>query len=44
MAGKHRGSERGSGLVELALTMPVLIILLLGAAEFARIDYASIEA
>ena len=43
MAGKHRGSERGSGLVELALTMPVLIILLLGAAEFARLDYASIE-
>jgi Flp pilus assembly protein TadG len=36
-------SEEGSALVELALSMPVLLIMLLGAAEFARLAYASIE-
>jgi len=36
-------SEEGSALVELALSMPMLCIMLLGAAEFARLAYASIE-
>jgi Flp pilus assembly protein TadG len=36
-------SEEGSALVELALSLPVLLIMLLGAAEFARLAYASIE-
>jgi Flp pilus assembly protein TadG len=38
-----RSSEEGSALVELALSLPVLLIMLLGAAEFARLAYASIE-
>ena len=36
-------AERGSALVELALTMPILILLFVGAAEFASLSYASIE-
>jgi Flp pilus assembly protein TadG len=36
-------SEQGSALVELSLSLPFLCILLLGAAEFARLAYASIE-
>jgi len=35
--------EEGSALVELALSLPLLTIMLLGAAEFARVAYASIE-
>jgi Flp pilus assembly protein TadG len=38
-----RNSEDGSALVELALSLPVLLIMLLGAAEFARLGFASIE-
>jgi Flp pilus assembly protein TadG len=33
----------GGALVELALVIPVFVALLLGAAEFARLAYASIE-
>jgi Flp pilus assembly protein TadG len=33
----------GAALVELALVVPVFIALLLGAAELARLAYASIE-
>jgi Flp pilus assembly protein TadG len=36
-------AERGGALVELALTMPILIVLFVGAAEFASLSYASIE-
>lgn len=36
-------SESAQALVELALTMPVLCLLLLGAAEMARVAYAAIE-
>lgn len=39
----HRRNEEGSALVELALSMPMLCLVLLGAAEFARVAYASIE-
>lgn len=38
-----RSSEEGSALVELALSLPLLSIMLLGSAEFARLAYASIE-
>src|ERR1700722_3248322 len=37
-------AERGQALVETALVFPILILLLLGAAELARVAYASIEA
>jgi Flp pilus assembly protein TadG len=35
--------ENGSAFVELALVVPVFTLLLLGAAEFGRLAYASIE-
>lgn len=38
-----RRDEGGSALVELALSLPMLCLILLGAAEFARVAYASIE-
>jgi Flp pilus assembly protein TadG len=37
------GEEKGQALVELALTVPALVLLLVGAAELARVSYASIE-
>jgi Flp pilus assembly protein TadG len=36
-------SEVGQSLVELALTFPIFILLLIGAAEFGRLAYAAIE-
>ena len=36
-------AEEGSSLVELALTMPILLLLVLGAAEFGWVAYAAIE-
>src|SRR5260370_3223661 len=38
-----RRGEAGGALVEPALTLPMLVVLVLGAAEFARVAYASIE-
>ena len=35
--------EGGQALIELAITMPLLFILLLGAAEFGRLAYMAIE-
>jgi Flp pilus assembly protein TadG len=35
--------DSGQDLVELALATPILLLLLLGAAEFARLAYAAIE-
>ena len=35
--------DSGQGLIELALTLPLLILILLGGAEFARFAWASIE-
>jgi Flp pilus assembly protein TadG len=40
---KLRHREAGQSFVEIALMMPVLVILLVGAAEFATVLYASIE-
>lgn len=37
------GKERGGALVELCLVVPVFAVLLVGAAEFARVEYAGIE-
>jgi Flp pilus assembly protein TadG len=36
-------AERGQALVETALVFPLLILLLLGTAELARVAYAAIE-
>jgi Flp pilus assembly protein TadG len=36
-------SEQGGALVETAVTMPILFLLLLGAAEFALVEYKAIE-
>ena len=36
-------SESGNGLIELALVLPVLFLLLLGAADFGRAYYLVIE-
>lgn len=39
----EREGETGSALVELALSIPLFMLVLLGAAEFARVTYAAIE-
>src|SRR5437588_5068682 len=36
-------SDRGNALIELAVGMTVLTTIILGAAEFGRVAYASIE-
>jgi Flp pilus assembly protein TadG len=38
----RQSSEQGSALVELALSLPALCLMLLGAAEFARLAYGAI--
>src|SRR5579871_2467 len=38
-----RSGEEGSALVELALSLPVLLVMLLGAVEFGQLAYVSIE-
>jgi hypothetical protein len=38
-----RDLESGQALVELALSMSLLFLILLGAVEFARVTYAGIE-
>jgi Flp pilus assembly protein TadG len=35
--------QDGQALIELALTMPLLLLMLLGAGEFARMAYMAIE-
>lgn len=40
---KYWRGERGQALVETALVSPLLFLLLLGAAELARVAYAAIE-
>ncbi len=37
------GEERAQALVELGFTLPVLVVLLIGAVEFARAAYTGIE-
>ena len=38
-----RRSDRGSALVELAVCLPLLVLMMVGAADFARVFYTSIE-
>lgn len=38
-----RAGQAGGALIETALTVPLLIILVLGAVELAQVAYASIE-
>jgi Flp pilus assembly protein TadG len=38
----HR-DEGGGALVETALTLPLLVMMIAGAAEFSRVAYASLE-
>jgi Flp pilus assembly protein TadG len=38
-----RRSEAGGALVETALTLPLLVLMILGAVEFSRVAYASLE-
>lgn len=40
---KALGGESGGALLETALTMPLLVLLVVGAAEFSRVAYASLE-
>jgi Flp pilus assembly protein TadG len=39
----HRDGEQGQALVETALTLPLLLALIVGATELARVAYMSIE-
>lgn len=47
MTGLYKQSElageRGQALIETAFAIPLLLLLLVGAAEFARFAYAAIE-
>lgn len=36
-------AEQGGALVEMAVTLPILFVLLLGATEFAMVEYQAIE-
>ena len=39
----ENAAESGQALVELALSLSLLLLLLLGAVEFARVEYMAIE-
>jgi Flp pilus assembly protein TadG len=43
MFGRHPGQDKGQAFVELALVLPIFILLLVGAVEVGRLAYASIE-
>jgi len=40
---QSRSSQAGAAFVELVVTLPVLVALLIGTADFARVFYTSIE-
>jgi Flp pilus assembly protein TadG len=40
---RHLGQDKGQAFVELALVLPIFILLLVGVAEVGRLAYASIE-
>jgi Flp pilus assembly protein TadG len=40
---RKRSAETGAAFVELVVTLPVLVALLIGTADFARVFYTSIE-
>ena len=39
----EKSKETGQALIELAISLPLLLLLLLGAAEFGRMAYMAIE-
>lgn len=39
---KKHGSSRGQSLVEMALLLPILLVLVIGAIEFGRLFYTKI--
>ena len=36
-------SARGSALVEVAISLPLMVVIVLGATDFARVSYTAIE-
>ena len=42
-AGPARRFEAGAALVELAVTMPLLLLVMIGTIDFARVFYMAIE-
>lgn len=40
---RRHASGHGSALVELAVVLPVLVVLLVGTADFARVFYLTLE-
>ena len=40
---RHWGSDAGSALVELAVTLPLLVLVMAGAIDFARVFYMGME-
>jgi len=40
---RQAGGEAGNALVELAICLPLLVLTLIGTADFARVFYTSIE-
>jgi Flp pilus assembly protein TadG len=43
LAGEEGAGEAGQALLEMALVMPLFALLLVGAAELARVAFAAIE-
>jgi hypothetical protein len=41
--GRRDASQRGAAFVELVVSLPVLIVLLVGITDFARVFYMAIE-
>ena len=42
-ARKRRHAQAGNSLIEMAITVPLLILLALGGTDFPRVFYASVE-
>jgi Flp pilus assembly protein TadG len=40
---QHSRSDRGGALVELAVSLPLLVVILAGTVDFARVFYASVS-
>lgn len=43
LVARDRGCERGQGLVEFAVLLPLLVLMTLGAADFARLFSAEVR-
>jgi len=42
-ARRRRRAQAGNSFIELAITVPLLLLLFLGAADFARVFYVAVE-